>query len=52
MNQQHEDERSRIRAAMDRLLAGRPTAPRRPQGGVLRASTRRGNVVPLRPDGT
>jgi hypothetical protein len=25
MNQQHEDERSRIRAAMDRLLAGRPT---------------------------
>ncbi len=27
MNQQHEDERSRIRAAMDRLLAGRPTAP-------------------------
>ncbi|MFF3929937.1 hypothetical protein [Streptomyces hirsutus] len=25
MNQQHEDERSRIRAAMGRLLAGRPT---------------------------
>ncbi|MFD5234634.1 hypothetical protein ACFWJ5_40300 [Streptomyces qaidamensis] len=25
MNQQHEDERSRIRAAMDRLLAGNPT---------------------------
>ncbi|MBL1109903.1 hypothetical protein JK361_35960 [Streptomyces sp. 5-8] len=25
MNQQHEDERSRIRAAMDRLLAGEPT---------------------------
>ncbi|MFE9846580.1 hypothetical protein [Streptomyces goshikiensis] len=25
MNQQHEDERSRIRAAMDRLLAGQPT---------------------------
>ena len=25
MNQQHEDERSRIRAAMDRLLAGKPT---------------------------
>ena len=24
MNQQHEDERSRIRAAMDRLLAGQP----------------------------
>lgn len=24
MNQQHEDERTRIRAAMDRLLAGRP----------------------------
>lgn len=26
MNQQHEDERSRIRAAMDRLLAGQPTS--------------------------
>ncbi|MGW1158871.1 hypothetical protein ACWD48_11725 [Streptomyces sp. NPDC002519] len=25
MNQQHEDERSHIRAAMDRLLAGQPT---------------------------
>lgn len=25
MNQQYEDERSRIRAAMDRLLAGKPT---------------------------
>ncbi|MER6126863.1 hypothetical protein ABT173_30580 [Streptomyces sp. NPDC001795] len=25
MNHQHEDERSRIRAAMDRLLAGQPT---------------------------
>ena len=25
MNQQHEDERSRIRTAMDRLLAGQPT---------------------------
>jgi len=25
MNQQHEDERLRIRAAMDRLLAGQPT---------------------------
>jgi hypothetical protein len=25
MSQQHEDERSRIRAAMDRLLAGKPT---------------------------
>lgn len=25
MNQQHEDERSRIRAGMDRLLAGQPT---------------------------
>ncbi|MGA5191453.1 hypothetical protein ACPCSL_33535 [Streptomyces griseoincarnatus] len=25
MNEQHEDERSRIRAAMDRLLAGQPT---------------------------
>ncbi|MFJ1954543.1 hypothetical protein ACIOGT_25325 [Streptomyces microflavus] len=25
MNQQHEDERSRIRSAMDRLLAARPT---------------------------
>ncbi|MDI1458881.1 hypothetical protein NHG22_34455 [Streptomyces sp. ATE26] len=25
MNQRHEDERSRIRAAMDRLLAGQPT---------------------------
>ncbi|WP_030299399.1 hypothetical protein [Streptomyces katrae] len=25
MNQQHEDERSRIRAAIDRLLAGQPT---------------------------
>ncbi|MGW4199352.1 hypothetical protein [Streptomyces sp. NPDC005004] len=25
MNQQYEDERSRIRAAMDRLLAGQPT---------------------------
>jgi hypothetical protein len=25
MNQQHEDERSRIRAAMDRLLTGQPT---------------------------
>lgn len=26
MNQQHADERSRIRAAMDRLLAGQPTS--------------------------
>ncbi|MEU9381119.1 hypothetical protein AB0D38_09015 [Streptomyces sp. NPDC048279] len=26
MTQQHEDERSRIRAAMDRLLAGHPTS--------------------------
>ncbi|MET9834924.1 hypothetical protein ABZ508_14175 [Streptomyces lavendulocolor] len=26
MNQQHGDERSRIRAAMDRLLAGQPTS--------------------------
>ncbi|WP_328730709.1 hypothetical protein OHT20_00330 [Streptomyces caniferus] len=26
MNQQHEDERSRIRTAMDRLLAGQPTS--------------------------
>ncbi|MGW0886482.1 hypothetical protein [Streptomyces sp. NPDC002671] len=27
MNQQHQDERSRIREAMDRLLAGQPTCP-------------------------
>ncbi|MBB5775388.1 hypothetical protein [Nonomuraea jabiensis] len=26
MNQQHDDERTRIRAAIDRLLAGQPTA--------------------------
>lgn len=26
MNEQHQDERTRIRTAMDRLLAGRPTA--------------------------
>lgn len=26
MNQQHDDERSRIRAAIDRLLAGQPTS--------------------------
>ncbi|MDT0615014.1 hypothetical protein [Streptomyces lancefieldiae] len=26
MNQQHEDERTRIRAAIDRLLAGQPTS--------------------------
>ncbi|MEG3627015.1 hypothetical protein [Streptomyces poriticola] len=49
MNEQHDDERTRIRAAIDRLLAGQATS----SNGSLTGQDQPvpGNVIPLHPPG-